>query len=149
MTYRDLAAIKVDRFIVGQYVVFPTTGNGTWSGIFEGFGEPLGQYAREGEVNVKVRLEGTGEIVTVRTNRLYSGYMTPVVVLPEEEEEEEPKRYLFEVQVPVRGEVIFTVEASSEEEAIDLAAQIGWGDGELNIEHDDSNDTHVVVLDEE
>lgn len=147
MSYRNTVATKVADFVVGQYVIFPTTGSGTWSGIFEGFGEPLGWYAPKGEVNIMVRHEETGEVFTVRSSRLYSGYMTPVAPEEEPEEPEEPVRRLFEVQMPVKGEVIFTIEAFTEDEAIDLATQEAWGDGELNIEHDYALSTHVVVID--
>lgn len=147
MTYRNLVGIKVGGFIVGQYVIFPTTGNGSWSGTFMGFGEPLGQYAPDGAVDVMVRLEGSGEVRTLRTSRLYSGYMTPLDSV-QPEPEPEPQRRLFEVQVPVCGEVIFTVEAYSEEEAREVASRESWGDGELNIEHDDDAETHVECLGE-
>ena len=146
MSYRNTVATKVADFVVGQYVIFPTTGNGTWSGTFEGFGEPLGQYAPAGEVNIMVRLEGTDDVHTIRSSRLYSGYMAPVV--PEEREEQgEPVRRLFEVQVPVRGEVIFQVVATSEENAREISSDWDWADGDLNIEHDDALETHVVVID--
>lgn len=160
MSYRNTVETKVADFVVGQYVIFPTTGNGTWSGIFEGFGEPLGQYAPEGAVNVMVRYEDTGEVHTLRSSRLYSGYMTPVEdehedcaacaagETSEHNPEPEPQRFLYEVQVPVQGEVIFTVEAASKEEAEELATAIGWGDGELNLEHDYALPTHVETLGE-
>lgn len=146
MSYRNTVATKVADFVVGQYVIFPTTGNGSWSGIFEGFGEPLGQYAPEGHVDVLVRHEETGKVFKVRSSRLYSGYMSPVVS-EEQEEQEEPVRRLFEVQVPVRGEVIFQVVATSEENAREISSDWDWADGELNIEHAELLDTYVVVID--
>ena len=149
MSYRNTVEVKVGNFVVGQYVIFPTTGNGSWSGIFVGFGEPLGQYAREGEVNVMVRDEDTGRVHTLRSSRLYSGYMAPVVILPEEEEEEEAEPVLrtYEILVPVEGEVIFTVEAYSEEEARRMWTDGGldFTDGELNVMQ--SGDDDMIASD--
>lgn len=147
MGYRNTVETQVGAFVVGQYVIFPTTSNGSWSGIFAGFGEPLGQYASAGAVDVKVQDESTGQVHTLRSSRYYSGYMTPVS--DPDPEPEEPKRYLFEVQVPVKGEVLFCVVATTEEEARDIISDWGWDDGELNVEPDDDATTHVVRLGEE
>lgn len=145
MSYRNTVPTKVADFVVGQYVIFPTTGNGSWSGTFAGFGERLGQYAPEGSVDVHV-VDEDGMRHTLRSSRLYSGYMTPVE--PEDEPEQETERVFrtYEVQVPVTGEVIFTVNAYSEEEAREVASRENWEDGELNIEHDDDQTTHVECL---
>lgn len=147
MSYRNTVATKVADFVVGQYVIFPTTGSGTWSGIFEGFGEPLGWYAPKGEVNIMVRHEETGEVFTVRSSRLYSGYMTPVAPEEEQEQEEEEEEREYEVQVPVRGEVIFTVTATSVAEAAGIARSLDWTEGELNVDEDCDLPAYVEILD--
>lgn len=148
MSYRNTVETKVADFVIGQYVIFPTTGNGSWSGTFEGFGERLGQYAPEGAVNVHL-IDENGMHHTLRTSRLYAGYMTPVEPTePTEPAEPEPVRNVYEVQLPVTGEVIFKVEAFSEDEALDLATQMDWSEGELNVDHDYSQETHVVFLEE-
>lgn len=146
MSYRNTVPTKVADFVVGQYVIFPTTGNGSWSGTFAGFGERLGQYAPEGAVDVHL-VDEDGMRHTLRSSRLYSGYMTPVESV-EPEDEPEPIMNIYEVQVPITGEVIFKVEAFSEDEAREITSDWGWDSGELNIEHDDDQTTHVECLGE-
>ena len=148
MGYRNTVETKVADFVVGRYVVFPTTYSGTWNGILVRISPRLGQYAEPGSVNLTVRDDSDGEEYTLVSSANYSGYMSEDEAPQDEEEAPEPKRYVFEVQVPVKGEVIFRIEAETQDEAIDLATQVDWSDGELNIDHDYSASSHVVVLEE-
>lgn len=183
---------KIADFIVGRYVNAPTTGNGTFSGIFRGFGERLGQYAPVGAVDILIEGDD-GKVRTLRSSRLYTGHMaTPNVTVgsaysvcqtcgnagrtetfltehtcnafnPYDDNGEpmhdaddckcddcdtKPVLRAFEVQVPIKGEVIFTVHAYSAEEALTVSQREDWGNGELNVEQDNDLEVNTVDLGE-
>lgn len=55
----------------------------------------------------------------------------------------------FEVFVPVRGEVIYTVEADNAADAQDIVSTIDWSDGELNVDIDSDDEIRVERISDE